>query len=257
MTVATVIGAPLGTLIGQHFGWRTTYLAVALYAMGTLAIFWRWLPKSRALDGAPVAQELASIRNPRVWALMAISALCISATFAVYTVIGPIVTEVAGQSQVVVPVALALVGLGMAVGTPVGGRMADRHEYRGMIVWFLATLAVMAVMGLFSRSIVVLMVALFAVGVTLMAAVPTIPVRMTHLAPRAPTMMGALNMAAFNVANALGAMAGGTTIAAGMGYISSIWAGFAMTAAGLGLLALLYRWLKGGVPMTVAVTSDK
>lgn len=249
MTVATVIGAPLGTLVGQHFGWRTTYLAVALYAVGTLAIFWRSLPKTSALDGASVARELASLRNARVWALMAISALCVSATFAVYTFIGPIVTEVAGQSQAVVPLALALVGLGMAVGTPIGGRMADRHEYRGMVMWFLATLVVMALMGLFARNIVVLMMTLFAVGVMLMAAVPTIPVRMTSMAPEAPTMMGALNMAAFNVANALGAMAGGTTIAAGMGYVSSVWAGFAMTAAGLGFFAVLYRWLRGEVQL--------
>ncbi|WP_349999104.1 MFS transporter [Stenotrophomonas lacuserhaii] len=256
MTVATVVGAPLGTLVGQYFGWQTTYLAVAVYAIGTLFIFLRWLPKSSALDGASVAQELASIRNARVWALMGISALCVSATFSVYTFIGPIVTEVAGQSQIVVPVGLALVGLGMAVGTPIGGRMADRYEYRGMVYWFLATLAVMVVMGLFADNISILMVTLFAIGVTLMAAAPTIPVRMTHLAPNAPTMMGALNMAAFNVANALGAMAGSTTIAAGMGYVSSIWAGFAMTAAGLLLFALLYRWLRGGGRTTLAAATQ-
>jgi DHA1 family inner membrane transport protein len=256
MTVATVIGAPMGTLIGQHFGWQTTYLAVAAYALGTLGIFWRWLPKSTALDGAPVSQELASIRNARVWALMAIAALCVSATFAVYTFIAPIVTEVAGQSRTVVPVALALVGLGMTVGAPIGGRMADRYEYRGMVVWFLATLVVMAVMGLFASNIVILMASLFAVGVTLMAAVPTIAVRMTFAAPEAPTMMGALNMAAFNVANALGAVAGGTTIAAGMGYVSSIWAGFALTAAGLVLFALLYRWLAGRQVVAAGVVSQ-
>jgi DHA1 family inner membrane transport protein len=166
------------------------------------------------------------------------------------------VTDVAGQSQTMVPVALALVGLGMAVGAPIGGRMADRYEYRGMVVWFLATLGVLAIMGLFASKIVILMAALFAVGVTLMAAVPTIAVRMTFIAPHAPTMMGALNMAAFNVANALGAVAGGTTIAAGMGYVSSIWAGFAMTAAGLILFTLLYRWLQGQHVIAADVVSQ-
>lgn len=143
---------------------------------------------------------------------MLVAALCVSATFAVYTFIAPIVTEVAVQPAAMVPVALALVGIGMAVGTPIGVRMADRYEYRGMVIWFLATLAVLALIGLFGRYTVVLLPSLFAVGVTLMAAVPSIPVRMTHLAPEAPIMMGALNMAAFNVANALGATAGGATI---------------------------------------------
>ena len=126
-----------------------------------------------------------------------------------------------------------------------------------MVVCFLAMLAVMAVMGLFARNIVVLMVPVFAVGVTLMAAVPTIPVRLTYMLPRAPTMMGTLNMAAFNVANALGAVAEGTTITAGMSYVSSVRAGFAMTVAALAVLAVLYCWLRKEAAVLVGGTSGR
>jgi DHA1 family inner membrane transport protein len=239
MTVATVIGAPVGTLIGQLFGWRMPYLVVTIYALATLGLFLFWLPRTQELKGSPIGRELAAIWNWRIWALMVVAALCVSATFAVYTFIGPIVTEDADQSERMIPIALALVGIGMAVGTPIGGRLADRYETRGMVLGFVATLIILAVGALFGRNIWVLMIALFSVGVTLMAAVPTIAVRMTRLAPEAPTMMGALNMAAFNVANALGAVAGGATIAAGFGFLSSLWAGFALTATGLVLFALL------------------
>jgi DHA1 family inner membrane transport protein len=244
MTVATVIGAPIGTYVGQHFGWQATYMAVAVYSLGTLAVFLRWLPRSAHLDGAPVMQELAAIWNWRIWALMLVAALCVSATFAVYTFIGPIVTEVAGQAPLMIPVALALIGIGMAVGTPIGGRAADRYQYRGMVFWFAATLVVLVLIAVFGSNIVILLPLLFAVGVTLMAAVPSIPVQMTKIVPEAPTMMGALNMGAFNVANAIGTTAGAASIEAGMGYMSSVWAGFALTLAGLLFFAAVYPFLR-------------
>ncbi|RVO69957.1 MFS transporter [Sinorhizobium medicae] len=246
MTVATVVGAPLGTFIGHHLGWQTTYLSIAVYSLLTLAVFACYLPRSSSLDGGPVMQELASVWNSRIWLLMGIAALCVSSTFAVYTFIAPIVTEVAAQAETLVPVALAMVGLGIAVGTPIGGRAADGDAFRSVVVWFSATLVVLFFMGTFGGDVAVLLPLLFAVGVTLMAAVPSIAVLMTKLAPGAPTMMGALNMAAFNVANALGAAASGMTIAAGMGYMSSIWAGFAMTLAGLVVFVASSAFLSRG-----------
>ena len=75
--------------------------------------------------------------------------------------------------------------------------------------------------------------ALFGVGATMMAAIPTIQVRLTRLAPESRTLMGAMNLASLNVANALGAWAGGVAIGAGWGLLSAVWAGFALTSAGL------------------------
>ena len=82
------------------------------------------------------------------------------------------------------------------------------------------------------------MPALFGVGMTMMVAIPTIQVRLTGLAPEAPTLMGAMNLAALNVANAIGAWAGSATIAAGYGLLSAVWAGFGLTLLGLLVFAL-------------------
>ncbi|MFU2319343.1 MFS transporter [Rahnella sp. PCH160] len=233
MTLATIIGAPMGTLVGQYFGWRTAYSGFAIYNILALGCMFVWLPKTPALDGNPVSRELTAFLKWKIWAMMIIASLCVASTFSVYTFIGPYITDLANLSPTFIPVGLAVFGLGMAVGNPLGGILADRYEFKGMLLGFAFTLLMLATMALYGQIPLILMLTLFFVGATLMIAVPTIPVRMMHMAPEAPTLMGAMNMAAFNVANALGASIGGATINAGLGLISAIWAGFALTSIGL------------------------
>lgn len=231
LTVATIIGSPVGTFVGQQFGWRVAYLAIAAYGL---------IPKSRDLDGRPVLQELSALGRWNVWAMMIVAALCVSSIFAVYTFIGPFVTDVAMLSPAMIPIALALFGIGMATGNLVGGRLADIYEIRGLVIGFGGTLAVLTMLALNGDNPVLLMASLFGVGFTTMVAIPTIPVRMTRMAPEALTMMGAMNMASLNVANAIGAAAGGASIGAGFGLLSAAWAGFALTVLGLLFLGIAF-----------------
>jgi len=175
-----------------------------------------------------------------VWAMMAVAALAVSSIFAVYTFIGPFVTDGAALRPAMVPVALALFGVGMTVGNLIGGRLADAFPARGLVLGFGAALIVLAVLAGFGAYASVLMPALFGVGLTTMIAIPTIQVRLTSMSPEAPTLMGAMNMASLNVANAIGAWAGGMTIGAGLGLFSTVCAGFALTAAGLLLFAIVF-----------------
>jgi len=238
LTVATVIGSPLATFLGQNLGWRNTYLAVAgLTAFAFLAL-WTWVPRTEALHGVPVVQELSSLRKPTVWATMIVAALGVASIFAVYTFIGPFVTDVAMLDRTWIPVALALFGLGMTTGNLIGGRLADAHPASGLFVGFGSALAVLALLATGGADLWVLLPALFGVGMTMMVAIPTIQVRLTRSAPEAPTLMGAMNLAALNVANAIGAWAGGLTIAAGYGLLSAVWAGFGLTLLGLLVFAL-------------------
>jgi DHA1 family inner membrane transport protein len=165
--------------------------------------------------------------------MVAVAALGISSIFAVYTFIGPFVTDAARQDASVIPFALAVFGLGMTAGNLVGGRLADRFAHRGLIVGYGGVLLPLALIGVAGGSLAVLLPCLFGVGATMMAAIPTIQVRLTGFAPDAPTLMGALNLAALNLANALGAIGGAATLTAGWGTLSTVWAGFALTVAGL------------------------
>ncbi|GID30934.1 MFS transporter [Paractinoplanes brasiliensis] len=233
LTVATIVGSPLATAVGQHAGWRAMYWTVV--ALGVLAGFAlvAWLPRSGDLHGGSITGELGGLRRAGVWLMVAVAALGISSIFAVYTFIGPFVTEAAGRDASLIPVALAVFGLGMAAGNQVGGRVADRSVNGGLILGYAATLILLVPIGVAGSNLAVLLPCLFGVGASMMVAIPTVQVRLTGFAPDAPTLMGAVNLAALNLANSLGAIGGALTLDAGWGALSTVWAGFVLTSAGL------------------------
>ncbi|HSI49425.1 MAG TPA: MFS transporter [Ideonella sp.] len=233
LTVATIFGSPLATFLGQQLGWRQTYLAVSGAGVLSWLALWAWVPRTDELRGGPVGQELVALRKRKVWTLMGVAALGVASIFAVYTFIGPLVVDANRLDASFVPIALAVFGIGMTVGNLVGGRLADRFESLGLVLGFGLALAVLAVLAWRGDSVWVLMPALFGVGATIMLAIPTIQVQLTRAAPEAPTLMGAMNLAALNTANALGAWAGGVLVSAGHGLLSCALAGFALTLAGL------------------------
>ena len=239
LTVATIFGSPLATLMGQTLGWRNAYMAVAALGLLSLLALWAWVPRTRALNGGPVLQELRALNRPAVWAMVAVAALGVASIFAVYTFIGPFVTDGAKLGERWTPVALGLFGVGMTAGNALGGWLADRHPSRGLVAGFGAALVALALLATGGQNAGVLMAGLFAVGATMMMAIPAIQVRLTQAAPNAPTLMGAMNLAALNVANALGAWAGGQAIAQGHGLLSAVWAGFGLTLAGL----VVFLWV--------------
>ena len=241
LTVATIVGSPLATLLGQTLGWRNAYLAVSALGVLSFLALWLWVPRSRALDGGPVRQELRALKRASVWTMVAVAALGVASIFAVYTFIGPFVTDGAGLGEGWVPIALGLFGVGMTAGNVVGGWLADRHPSQGLVAGFGSALIALALLAAGGQNAWVLMACMLAVGATMMVAIPTIQVRLTQAAPDAPTLMGAMNLAALNVANAIGAWAGGQTIAHGYGLLSAVWAGFALTLAGLVLFLLAAR----------------
>ncbi|WP_411885309.1 MFS transporter [Polaromonas sp. YR568] len=241
LTVATIFGSPLATFVGQLLGWRNSYLAVSGLGVLALLALWIWVPRASALDGGPVVQELEALKRPAVWAMMAVAALGVASIFAVYTFIGPLVTDGAFLAPGWTPIALGLFGLGMTAGNLLGGRLADTHPSRGLIAGFGCALIVLAVLGAGGGHVWILMLGLFGVGATMMVAIPTIQIRLTQAAPDAPALMGAMNLAALNVANAIGAWAGARTIASGYGLLSAVWAGFGLTLAGLLLFIFISR----------------
>jgi MFS transporter, DHA1 family, inner membrane transport protein len=238
LTVATIIGSPLGTFVGQLAGWRAMYLVVVVIALLAGLALLAWVPRTDALAGSSVAQELGALRRPMVWVVTAVAGLGISSIFAVYTFIAPYITDATGSSPALIPIALGVFGLGMAVGNQVGGRLADRFAYRGLVSGYALVLVFLVVIALGGSSLAVLLPALFFVGATMMMAIPTIQVLLTSYAPEAPTLMGAVNLAALNLANALGAIGGSIVLGIGLGTLSTAWAGLVLTLAGLVLFAL-------------------
>ncbi|WP_458249212.1 MFS transporter [Streptomyces sp. MAI_2237] len=242
LTVANVVGVPLGTYIGQAAGWRVTFAAVAVLGVAGLLGVARLVPETGRPESASVRTELAAFRNAQVWIAMAMTVLGFGGVFAAVTYITPMMTEVAGYSAGAVTWLLVLFGAGMFLGNLVGGRFADRAL---MPMLFTALGALSLTLLLFTATAhhkVLAAITLTLVGALGFATVPPLQKWVLDQASAAPTLASAANIGAFNLGNALAAWLGGVVISAGFGYTSPNWVGALLTGSAL-LLSFLAAFL--------------
>ncbi len=236
LTIANVVGVPLSTFVGQQLGWRLAFVVVGgLGALSLLGLA-RFVPHVDAVPGASVRGELGALRSGRLWVTVVAAAVGFGGLFAVYTYIAPTVTTVTGLSDDLVPVVLAVFGVGMTVGTVIGGRLVDRSVLRTMIAAFAATAVALAVLALVLQWPVGAFSGLFLLAATSQVLGVAMQTRLMDLSPTAPSLGAALAHSALNVGNADGAFVGGLVIAAGWGYRAPAWAGVLLTIAGLAII---------------------
>jgi DHA1 family inner membrane transport protein len=218
LTVANVVGVPLGTYVGQVASWRATFVVVAgLGLLGLIGIA-RLIPPLPSPRTADLRREIAALRNPQVLLAMAMTVLGFGGVFAAITYIAPMMTHAAGYSDGAVTWLLVLFGGGMVLGNLVGGRYADR-ALMPMLYSSLAGLAVvLALFTLTAHSKVLAAVTIPLIGALGFATVPPLQKRVLDQAHAAPTLASAVNIGAFNLGNALSAWLGGMVIASGFGY---------------------------------------
>ncbi|MFE3996410.1 MFS transporter [Streptomyces goshikiensis] len=238
LTVANVVGVPLGTLVGQTAGWRLTFLIVAaLGVLGLLGIA-KLVPELPRPEGVRIRHELAAFRNVQVLLAMAMTVLGFGGVFAAITYITPMMTNVAGFADTSVTWLLVLFGLGMVAGNLIGGRFADRALMPMLYVSLGALAVVLAVFTLTAHTKAGAAVTVVLIGALGFATVPPLQKRVLDQAAGAPTLASAVNIGAFNLGNALAAWLGGLVIAAGLGWTAPNWVGAALAASAL-VLALV------------------
>ncbi|MET9593387.1 MFS transporter [Streptomyces sp. NPDC006516] len=238
LTVANVVGVPLGTYVGQNFGWRITFLVVAaLGVLGLLGVA-KLIPEQPKPEGVRIRHELAAFRNVQVLLAMAMTVLGFGGVFAAITYITPMMTETAGYATSSVTWLLVLFGLGMVGGNLLGGKFADRRLMPMLYVSLGALATVLALFTLTAHNKVAAAITIVLIGGLGFATVPPLQKRVLDQAAGAPTLASAVNIGAFNLGNALSAWLGGIVIAAGLGYTAPNWVGAALAASAL-LLALL------------------
>ncbi|WP_349865352.1 MFS transporter [Leifsonia sp. WHRI 6310E] len=239
LTAANVLGVPLGTLLGQAAGWRSTFWAIT--GIGVIALIGVavLVPREAADSGATsLRRELSAFRSGQVWLSLVATVLGFGGMFGAFTYIAYTLTGVSGFAAGAVPWLLILFGLGLFAGNWVGGRLADRSIDRTLLV-LLAVLAVVLVgFALVAGMPAPAVIALVLMGAAGFATVPALQLRVLTYADHAPTLASGANIAAFNVGNAIGAWLGGVTIAAGLGYTSPLWVGAAMTVGALVVVAV-------------------
>ncbi|WP_239532173.1 MFS transporter [Microbacterium dextranolyticum] len=238
LTIANVVGVPVGTFLGQQFGWRTAFALVAgIFALATVLIFFS-VPAHAGDPGRTLRAELGVFRIGQVWLTLGIGAIGFGGFFAAYSYIASIVTEVAGSPEWAVPLVLIVMGLGMTIGNLVGGRLADIDLRRTILVGLAALVVVQVLLALTSAWIVSLAVFVFAVGFVSSVISPAIQTRLMDVAGDNQSIAAALNHSALNIGNATGAFLGGVVIAAGFGFVAPVWVGALLAASGL-VLALV------------------
>ncbi|WP_127783531.1 MFS transporter [Rhodococcus sp. X156] len=241
LTIANVVGVPGATLLGQSLGWRYAFAAVAVIGVATMVAVSVLVPTvERAPDDeVPVLRhELAALRRPQVLLSLAVVTFGFGGLFACYSYVTPMMTDVAGFAPNSITGILIVVGVGMTIGSYLGGKLADWAPERTLVAGLVGLMVVLVLLSLGASVPWLAVTLLFFVGLFSMGMGPAIQTRIIGQAEDAPTMVSSAIQSGFNVANSLGAWLGGLVIAAGAGFRAPNLVGAGLVAVGLALLIL-------------------
>ncbi|MBJ2083023.1 MFS transporter [Serratia ureilytica] len=242
LTVALVTGVPLGTFIGQQFGWRETFLAVSLIgAVATLASVILVPSNIKNQGSAGVREQLKVLTHPRLLLIYAITALGYGGVFTTFTFLAPMMQELAGFSAPTVSWILLAYGVAVAVGNIWGGKLADRHGAVRALSFIFAALAILLLVFQFTAShSIAALLTVIVMGVFAFGNVPGLQVYVVQKAaqytPNAVDVASGLNIAAFNIGIALGSVIGGQTVAS-LGLAQTPWIGALIVVVALLLVS--------------------
>ncbi len=242
LTVANIAGVPFGTWLGQEYGWRMTFWAVAVVGVIAVAVLAIFLPKEDAAENKPEeAGSLSVLLSEPVVTSLAMTVLGFAAVFAVFTFIAPILTQVSGFGEAAVSPILLLFGGGLIVGNLLGGRLADRNLDRALLLSLgalgVVLIAMEFLMGI--RPVAAVMVGLL--GAAGFATVAPLQLRILQKAEgMGQALASSLNIAAFNLGNAIGAWVGGLSIdnGPGLAHLPLVAAVFPVAAVLLAVFAM-------------------
>jgi DHA1 family inner membrane transport protein len=238
LSVANVVGVPAATWLGQNLGWRSAYLAVTAVAALTVMSLLVALPRRPRDPSAGALRELGALARPQVLLTLAVGTVGFGGMFAMYSYIAPLMTEVSGLGAGWLPGVLAVVGVGMVVGTWLAGHLVDRSVTGSLVGGLLGVGLLLALLTVVAQNAIVAVGVIFVMMTATSVLVLGLQVRLMDVAGDAQTLGAAMNHAALNAANALGAWLGGAVLAAGWGYLAPSWVGVGLAAAGLGVLAI-------------------
>ncbi|MFC8530844.1 MFS transporter [Nocardia sp. NPDC057227] len=252
LSVANVVGVPAATWLGQAFGWRSAFVVVAAIGLLTVAALLRFVPPLTGIVTTNPLTELSALRRPQVLLTLAVGAIGFGGMFAVYTYIATTLTDVAGLGAGLVPLVLALFGVGMVIGNIAGGFLADRGVNRSIFIGMIFMVVILAGFVAAAHNPVTAAIGALLVGASGAALAPGLQTRLMDVAADAQTLAAALNHAALNIANAAGAWLGGLVIVAGYGYTAPAAVGAALAVSGVVLFAITVAFGRRTAPSASA-----
>lgn len=248
LTIANVVGVPLGTFIGQAAGWRVTFLAVA--GIGAVAL----LAMARLLPQVEVTRDLGAevrvLKTPPVWLTLAVSTLASTSMFGFFTYITPILTTLGGVADGNVGYVLLAAGIGLTAGNYLGARLADWRAGPSLVAVLFGVSAVLLIFASLGRTPWSATVIVTLWGVLAFAVCAITQAMVVEAASAAPNLASTLNISAFNLGNAIGAGLSAAVLSAGLGLsaiplLAAMVAGLAMATA---IISIAVRRNQAGSP---------
>jgi MFS transporter, DHA1 family, arabinose polymer utilization protein len=234
LTLANVLGVPLGTYLGQHYSWGTSFLAVGV--VGVLAVlsvkFWMpALPKSSA-NG--FRKDLKVLKRKELWMVFFLTTIGTGGFFAWYSYIAPLITNVAGHPESIVSYVMILAGVGMVAGNFIGAKLAEKFSPINAVIITLIIMVILLVSNtLYAQDKTAVLVLTFLISTFAFCLATPIQMAMIKTAKGSEMLGSSLNQSAFNVGNASGAYFAGLPIAMGYGISSATLVGAAMAGTGV------------------------
>jgi DHA1 family inner membrane transport protein len=238
LTIANIGGVPAATWLGETIGWRMSFLATAGLGVIAIASLWLSLPKGGAGEKPDVKRELSVLVRPQVLSALLTTVLGAGAMFTLYTYISPVLHSITHATSGFITLMLVLIGVGFSIGNYLGGKFADRSVSGTLKGFLLLLMVIMLAIPFLAQTQIGAAVSMVVWGAATFAVVPPLQMRVMRVAHEAPGLSSSVNIGAFNLGNALGAVAGGAVISGGLGY--SFVPVMGAIVAGLALLVVFF-----------------
>ncbi|MFC5479902.1 MFS transporter [Massilia suwonensis] len=244
LTLANVLGVPLGTWLGHNMSWRLVFLIVAGIGLLTAVSLKQLVPHFDAHPSGGFMKDLKIFRSPGLWMALAITSIGTGGFFAWFSYIAPLLTDLSRFAPGQIPMIMTVVGVGMTVGVTAGGRLADRVAPLRAVLILLATMTLLLLLnGLLATSQPAMLALAFLTGANALALGPPIQMLLIDHSREAEMLGSSLGQSGFNIGNATGAFLGGIPLTLGYSYAAPQWvaAGLAATGVLLSLAMLAMR----------------
>ncbi|QWA12097.1 MFS transporter [Sodalis ligni] len=241
LTLANVLGVPIGTWLGQLYGWRATFWCVSALGVAAFIALLASLPSQQNAESPDLAREFAALRNGSLLLSLLMTVCFAAAMFTLFSYIAPLLLQVTGVGNRGVSWTLFLIGAGLTLGNFIGGRLADWRLSASLLLSFSFIAVFSLLFSWTSHQLLPAEITLFLWALATFSTVPALQINVVTHGDDAPNLVSTLNISAFNIGNALGAWAGGKVIAIGFGLTRVPMAACALALIGLAVCLVTFR----------------
>ncbi|WP_405382019.1 MFS transporter [Maribacter sp. LLG6340-A2] len=241
LTVANVIGVPIGTYLGQQFSWSVSFYLVGFVGLLALGSIYLWMPKIEVDEQEEKVTVKQGLKNTELWALIALTTIGTGGFFAWYSYVAPLITEVAGLPNHFVGYAMMLAGLGMVAGNFLGAKMAEWFSpLRAVIISLSIMCGILLINMMVATNPYLLMVLTFVIGAISFTVATPIQMAIINTSKGSEMLGSSMNQSAFNMGNASGAYLAGLPMAFGYGILYSSLVGAMLAFSGVMIAVAIY-----------------